>query len=186
MAAVLDISILSSVTSVFIFLLVFIGGWGVMTLADPFKDKGKSFYGIISFLIAILVVLSKGVTGVILFATPWLVVLGLVAFFFLFFAKMFMVSEGDITSAMKGSFGWFIFFIALIMVFAIGTSLGPSLTKAQFPNQGTTNGTVTPGAPGSTATADFGSNLLFTLFNPKIVGVLFMFLLGTLTILLIK
>jgi hypothetical protein len=193
MATVLDVSILNSFTLVIVFLLVFVGGWGMLNLTNPFKqEKGKSFYGLLAFLVAVVVVLSKKIVSIILFSTPWLVIIGLVAFFFIFTAKMFNVGDDALDWAFKHKVvGWVIFFVALILVFALGHALGPGLLSLNTPGQGiadgttdgTTDGTV---GTGGTATGDFGTNLTFTLFHPKIIAVMFMFLLGTLTVLLLN
>lgn len=213
MATVIDISILNSVTTIIVFMLVFVGGWGLMTFVDPFKgsQKGASFYGLLAFLAAVLVVLSRKTVGVILIATPWLILLLFIAFFFIFFAKVFGTSDVSLTSAFVGPVkGWLIFFVAIILLFAIGNSFGQDLLEQQVPGQappvqtgipeGSTinadgsvtlpDGTTVPAGqtiPSTgVATDDFGSNLIFTLFHPKILGVLFLFLMGTLTILLLN
>lgn len=190
MASVIDISILNSLSTIIVFVIVFIGGWGIMMVVDPFKEKGRSFYGLLSFLLAVLIVVSKTAVAVIMTATPWLMVLSLVGFFFIFFAKMFGKGDADISASFGKSFGWVIFFVAVILIFALGTSLGPGLLQAQFPNQGTTttgNGTATGEGTltGPTGTTDFGSNVVFTFFHPKILGVLFLFVLGTLAIIML-
>jgi len=186
MATVIDISVLNSVTTVIVFLIIFVGGWGVLLASDPMKGKGKSFYGLISFLIALVVVLSKTAVSIILFSTPWLIIVGLVAFFLIFFAKMFGVGDSVIATAFENKIGWLIFFTALIVVFAIGTALGPDLLKFTAPGQATTTTVNGTAVPSTTASSDFGSNLALTLFHPKIIAVMFMFLLGTLTILLLN
>lgn len=180
MATVLDISILNSFTIVVVFLLVFVGGWGVLMYADPFKEKGKNFYGLIAFFIAVLTVVSKGVMDIILFSTPWLVFLVLIGFFFIFFAKMFFVSESSLRDAMTGPVkGWLIFFVAIIMLFGFAFTYGQSLLSSTVPTQETTVSST------DTGSGSFGGNLLSTLFHPKILGVLFMFMLGTLAILML-
>jgi hypothetical protein len=176
--ATIDISILSSVSTVIVFMLVFVGSWGMMMLVDPFKDKGRSFYGIMAFLLAVLIVLSRKAVNVILIATPWLMILGLLGFFFLFFAKMF---DGDVKIPIgKASvWGWVVFFVAIIFLFAIGNSFGQDLLSAQAPGQTTTtettvvleDGTVV-NSGSAVASDDFGRNLTLTLFHPKILGVL--------------
>jgi hypothetical protein len=211
MATVIDISILNSVTIIIVFMLIFVGGWGMLSWVDPFKDKGKSFYGLLAFLLAVLVVLSRKTVSVILVATPWLILLLLIAFFFIFFAKVFGTSDSTITWAFNNkALGWVIFFVALILVFAIGNSFGQDLLASSVPGQPVpttlpegsvvnADGSVilpdgsivvpdeTGAVPGgSVATGNFGTNLVATLFHPKILGVLFLFLLGTLTILLLN
>lgn len=216
MATVIDISILNSVTIIIVFMLVFIGGWGMMSWVKPFGDgKGASFYGLIAFLVAILVALSRKTVSVILTATPWLILLLFIAFFFIFFAKVFGTADSSITNAFTGPVkGWLIFFVAVIILFAIGGSYGQDLLATTVPSQGApvdvnnlpegtivnsdgtivmpdgslivpdATGTVSPDA--GVATGSFGTNLIATLFHPKILGVIFLFLLGTLTILLLN
>lgn len=203
--ATIDISILNSVTIIIVFMLIFVGGWGVLQVANPFKDAGKSLYGLMAFLLAVLMVLSSNTVEIVLFATPWLILLALIGFYFIFYARMFGTSEGDITNVFKNKLvGWMVFLGALVIVFAIGSSYGPELADA------TTPGTVVPTVPTNTgevivtedgtvivnddtsvvgpatATNDFGRNLTMILFHPKILGVAFLFLLGTLTILLLN
>jgi len=193
--ATLDISILNSVSTVIVFMLVFVGTWGMLSLIDPFKDKARSFYGIIAFLAAILVVLSTKTVNVILMATPWLMLLGMIAFFFLFFARLFGGNDIQIPIGEPRVYGWVIFFVAIVLLFAIGNSFGQDLLSAQAPGVAPTtepvvleNGTVIegPGAYSAVASNDFGRNLTLTLFHPKILGILFLFILGTLAILLLQ
>ncbi len=182
-------------------MLIFVAGWGLLRVVNPFKDAASSFYGLMAFLIAVLLVLSGKVVRIITTATPWLIVIGMIGFFFIFFSRMFGVSEDTISGAFKDrGVGWLIFFVALVIVFAIGTSFGQDLLSAQTPTQTNPNTNVTylPDGttvvstdPGSvvgsgTASSDFGRNLVLTIFHPKILGVLFLFILGTLTILLLN
>ena len=193
MATVIDISLLNSVSILIVFVLVFVGGWGLMLVVDPFKDKGKSFYGLIAFLLALVMIMNRKSVQVVMTATPWLMIVVLIAFFFIFFAKMFGADDGSILTEAGKNKGWVIFFVILILVFALGSSLGPDLLPATLPNQGSsvqiTNGTYVNGTyvpASSTASGDFNTNVVLTLFHPKILGVIFLFLLGTLTIILLN
>ncbi len=199
--AQIDISLLGTATNIIIFMLVFVGGWGVLQVANPFKDAGKSLYGLLAFLVAIVVVMSRQMVSVITFATPWFILLGLVGFFFIFFAKMFGSADSSITNAWEGrGVGWLIFFVSLIVIFALGNSFGQDLLSKTQPGQPTQSvvpvetlpdGTVIVQDTGSVAgpgtnSNDFGQNLVLTLFHPKILGVMFLFLMGTLTILMLN
>jgi hypothetical protein len=185
-------------------MLFFVGGYGLLNAVNPFKDK--KIYGILAFLIAVVMVLTPQAVQVVMTATPWLVILVMMGFFFIFYSMMFGVKEEGITAIIKGSKGWLIMFVVIIFLFAIGTSFGPSLTKLSAPDT-SAQPTINPNEPvfdaqgnivpagsigatgtnnGGVATGDFGTNLIFTLFNPKILGVLFIFLLGTLTVILLN
>lgn len=204
--ASIDISLLNSVSTIIVFMLFFVGGYGLLNAVNPFKDK--KIYGILAFLLAIVMVLTPQAVQVIMTATPWLVILVMIGFFFIFYAKMFGVDDGGVTRIITGAGkGWLIVFAVIIFLFAIGTSFGPSLTKLSAPDASAqpsidpnepvfdAQGNIVPagsldagasGANGGVATGDFGTNLIFTLFNPKILGVLFIFLLGTLTVILLN
>jgi len=111
---------------------------------------------------------------------------------------------------------WMIVLLIIVILFSVGGALGPGLLSAQTPGQGSqtpntgnlsptepvfdANGNLVPagsigqgtgqGSSGiptaGVATDDFGSNLIFTLFHPKVLGVLFLFLLGAMTIVLLN
>lgn len=197
--ATIDISLINAVSPVIVFLLLFIGGWGILRMVNPFKKAGESLYGILAFLIALIMVMNRTSVAVIMTATPWLIVVSMLAFFFIFFAMMFGASAKDITIEAGKNKGWIIFFVMLIFVFSIGAAFGPGLLASQpTSTSGTTitadntsaatsqGAYVVDGQNVGTATNDFGTNLVFTIFNPKIIGMLFLFILGTLTILLLS
>lgn len=208
--ATIDISLLGLASPIIVFLLFFIGGWGVLQMVNPFKDVGKSLYGLLALLIALALSLSPVMVGIIMSATPWLVFLVMIGFFMIFFAMMFGVKQDTITNAFKGpGQAWMIVLVLIIILFSVGGALGPGLLSAQTPGQGSgntggnsdvpaaepvfdENGNIVPAGQGSaggsggptspTATDDFGTNLIFTLFHPKVLGVLFLFILASLTI----
>jgi hypothetical protein len=197
-----------------------------MQKVDPFKGAGKNFYGILAFILAIILSVSPVMVKFTLTATPWLVILVMVGFFIVFFSSMFGVKEASLTGAFTGQGkGWFIVLLIIVILFSIGSAVGPALLTARTPGQSAEMGSGVPVSPdepvfdangnlvsagsllapdsGSsvaggaggvvsgvtrqgTATDNFGTNLIFTLFNPKVVGVLFLFILGSLTIILIN
>lgn len=204
MATVLDISILSNLSVIFIFIAIFVMGWGLLYFINPFQFKDenkKKVYSVLSFAISFLVILSPGVLGLMVFAIPWLTVILLAAFFLLFFARMFNPElSGENLIKMPVVYGFMIFFAALIFLFGLGGIFGQSLLETQpgvdnggfttpedtfVPVDQTGGGTLSPGNTGAPASNDFGANIILTLFHPNILGMLFMMLLGTVTILLI-
>ena len=211
--ATIDISLLSVASPIIVFLLFFIGGWAILQAVAPFKEAGKNFYGLLSFLIAIVLSLSSSMVQVVLTATPWLVFIVMIGFFIIFFSLMFGVKQDDIMKMFWGKgWGWFIVLLIIIILFSVGGALGPGLLGATTPGSGSQTGgapvnpdepvfdaqgnlvpagSINPGTTGSgtqagTATNDFGTNLIFTLFNPKVLGLLFLFILGALTIVIIN
>jgi hypothetical protein len=208
--ATIDISLLGAISPIVVFLLFFVGGWGVLVTVNPFKGKGSNFYGLLAFLLAIIMVLTPVTTKVVMSATPWLILLIMIGFFLIFYAMMFGVKEDSIRNIMLGTGkGWLITLVVIVMLFALGGALGPGLTKLSVPDQASPSAGVDPNEPvfdangnivpagsvgagttttgqAGTATGDFGTNLVFTLFNPKVLGLLFLFILGTLTVIMLN
>ncbi len=207
MATVLDFSILGSLSVVFVFLAVFIGAWGLLSTTDMLglKDK-KSVYAVLALAIAFLVVLSQNVLNLVAFTMPWFAVLTFVGFFMLFFAKMFNPNLNGAELIRKSEVhGFLIFFTAIIVIFGLANSFGQQLLEKQpgvttadqisgntMPtntfvpvNQSSATNASNTASTTAPSTGNIGSNIVLTIFNPKILGMLFMMLLGTVTILLI-
>lgn len=208
MATVLDISILSNLSIIFVFIAVFVAGWGLLYFVNPFgfKDENKKkVYSVLAFALAFIVILSPAVLGLMVFSIPWLTIILMGAFFLLFFAKMF--DPNLPTKDLIGKpvvLGFLIFFTALVFLFGMGGIFGQALLETQpgvaeevdraTGQNGPTDSFVpvhemrpsnggTPRTP--TQSEDFGANLILTLFHPNILGMLFMLLLATITILLL-
>ena len=205
--AVLDFSILSSLSVIFVFLAVFITGWGVSMMIDPFKlgDDRKKIYSLLAFALAFIIILSRPVLAIISFSIPWFTVLLMIGFFMLFFSKM--LSPDLDVSELAGKpnvYGFLIFFTGIILLFGMAGVFGQSLLEKQpgvtAADQitGETQPTdqfvpvdefVPQEKQGVSAVVapqgDLGSNIVLTLFHPNVLGMLFMLILATITILLI-
>ncbi len=205
MATVLDISILNNLSIVFVFVAVFTAGWGLLYFVNPFgfkDDNKKKVYSVLAFALTFIVILSPTVLGLIVFSIPWLTMVLMVAFFLLFFAKMFDTGLAtDKLIRMPVVYGFLIFFVAVIVLFGLGGTFGQTLLETQpgvADQVDAANGQTTPTdtfipagevrpAPSQPLTqeSDFGTNLILTLFHPNILGMLFLMVLGTVTILLL-
>ncbi len=210
MSTVLDYSILSDFSIIFIFLTVFLAGLGLMRYIDFFKMGSDSkLYAVLAFALSFIVVMSPTVVDIFTFAIPWLSIVLLIGFFLLFFAKMFntdldtayLIGQGPV-------YGFLIAFVVIIFLFALSFSFGQDLLEEQpgFRDldriQGETvprdtfvpEGQVPPAFEGQSSVSqqraaqdqrDLGSNIVLTLFHPRILGMLFVILIATATILLI-
>ena len=216
MATVLDFSILTNFSAVFIFLTIFLAGWGLFLKTDFFGlgDEGKKVYSLMAFALAFLVILSPTVIEIFAFAIPWLTLLLFIAFFMLFFVLMFnpdfetgwLINQGT-------TYGFLITFVVIIMLFAFANSFGQDLLEQQpgytegqqvadqVDAQGMPQDTFVPedevqestlegqqgvsNAAGGPAQRDIGSNIVLTIFHPKVLGMFFVLVLATITMLLI-
>lgn len=176
---------------IFIFLLVFAVVFGLLSYINPFKDERKGIYGIMAFVIAILVTITSTAVQVIKNLTVWFFVFGLAAFFIIFIFGVFGLKEKEWLGAMtKGSgYVWVIIISVIIILFALSSAFGQRLLEKQ---PGTTTGTGTS-ATGTTVTGEptggsveqgnsFADNVLQTLINPKVLGLLMVLFVGVFTI----
>ena len=190
MATLLDAGLLENFGVVFIVLLVFLIVFGMMEYIKPFGEAKRGLHGIIAVAIAFVFIISKLATRMVSFMVPWFMVLAIFVFFMLFIVRMFGAGEGDMKKLIKDSnvYIWLIVFGALILIFAISSAFGQSLlekgtgttaTVTVTPTNATTGtdtGTGIIAGTTSTATPSFQTNLLNTLRHPKVIGLLFVFL----------
>ncbi len=157
MATILSAELLSYISPVLMFIFIFAILYSVL---QKFESFGKnqpinaaiSFAGALLFLIVPL--MRDFVTGVI----PWLVIMILVIVVILMILMFMGYKETDIVSYMKeNSFGAVITtIVVLIFLIVLAKVVGPSFL--QYP---------TPAEAGIT------SNIKRVLFNPKVLGVIF-------------
>lgn len=202
MATFLDVSILGFFGVVFSFLLVFVIIFGLLSLVKPFGDKQAGIYGIIAIAFAILSVSNINVLRMIAFVTPWFFILIFIGFIILFALMIFGWKMEDIAErATKTNMKTYVIvIIVVVIIFGVGNAFGQETLEAGTgqTGSGTSNTTITnndaivqnpgnlpdirntatPGTPESTATDDFGTNVLNTLINPQVLGMILIILVG--------
>jgi hypothetical protein len=189
MATFLDVGLLENFGAIFIVLLVFLIVFGLMEYIKPFGEAKRGLHGIIAVAIALVFIVSKVATKMVSFMVPWFMVMAIFVFFMLFIVRMFGAGEGDMKKLIKDSnvYVWLIVFGVLILIFAISSAFGQSLlekgagTTVTVTASNVTAGTGTGAdqtiaGTTSTATPSFQTNLLNTLRHPKVIGLLFVFL----------
>ncbi|MCK4669593.1 MAG: hypothetical protein KAT43_00195 [Nanoarchaeota archaeon] len=185
MATFLDIGLLQFASPIFIFLLVFLI---VYALLDKFKlisdDQGVN--AIIAFAVACLTLLSKQVTAILFYVSPWFVVMFIFILFGMMAFRFSGVPETAITEYMsKMSLVHYLILVSIILIIfaAIGTLFGPSLIPQAGAGATTTAPAVTEAptlGPGVTpadtigipadAQAAYQQEVQKVLFHPKILG----------------
>lgn len=196
MATFLDIGILRNFSVIFTWLLMYVAIYGFLEVINPFGKDKKNFHALVALAISFLGILSKSARYFVEFITPWFLVLILVLFFIIFIVRMFGLGEGDMVKVIKDSitYTWLLVIIVLIVFIAIGSTFGQRTLEATTgtppsqpappigPEAGQTLQAVQPGT-GSTATPNnYAQNVVASFFHPKVLGMLFILLLGTFTI----
>lgn len=190
MATFLDVGLLENFGVIFVILLVFLILFGILEYIKAFGEGKRGLHAIISLVVALLFLVSKVATAMVKMMVPWFMVIAIFIFFVLFFVRMFGRTEADMRSLIgdPNVYPWIIIFAVLILLLALGNALGQGLLEQGEGTQAPTNYTGgAGGVPGtgfdpstgttaSTTTPSFSTNLLNTLRHPKVMGMLFVFL----------
>ncbi len=198
MASILDAGLAGIFSAVFVWLLVYAIVYGFLTWKKPFGDN-KGSYAIVAVCIAFLMAVAPPARTLVLTVAPWYVAFGVVIFFILFLVSMFGIGPDKFPDIIKDDTAktWFTIICVVIAVAGLAAVFGQSSLNQQpglpaapidtngdgIPDTGSYgNAGPEPGTPGSTATGDFGTNLLNTLVHPKVLGLAATFLIAAIAV----
>ena len=162
-----------------------------MEIFQIFGEGRRGLHAIIAMCAGFIVLFSTGVVSFIQTFTPWFTMVILVIFFILFAVRMFGVKAEEITQGFFNNpsiLTWIIIFTVVIILFSLGSGFGQQSLNS---GQGTGNvsqvtATGPPIAtPGSTNTTNYNQNLYNTIFHPKVLGMLLIFLIVVIGMLLL-
>lgn len=194
MATFLDIGLFENFGVIFVILLVFLLVFGLLEYMKAFGEDKRGLHGIIAFSVALLFLVSKTATAMVKMMVPWFMVIVIFIFFTLFLVRIFGVDEGQMKKLIghKDVYPWIIIFVVLILFLSLGNALGQGLLEKGGGEQQVTNyssqlpdASVPPSVATttSTTTPKFTINLLNTLRHPKVLGMLFVALVGVFSLL---
>jgi hypothetical protein len=143
--------------------------------------ENRSLHAIIAIAAAFLVILSKDILSIINFGAPWFVMVFVFLTLLLLIYRFFGASEADLTKVIKDkTVVWTILAIGLIIVIAsISHVYGQKLLEKSSGEPGVT---VEGQANVTTEGRSFQSEMYSTIFNPKILGLLLVFLIAVFSI----
>lgn len=181
MATFLDIGLAEHFIIIFPILLVFVI---VFALLEKSKLLGenKGLHSLIALSIAIMMIFVPGLIQVVVIMAPWFVVLFLLVTFFL----MLLMAFGTNWDAISGVANmwqvphWFLLIISLIIfIGALAQVYGGAMLP--FSEEGADIAPV-GGEEITTDTGDFNQNVGRVIFHPKTIGMVFVLMVGALTI----
>ncbi len=186
MATLLDVGILDYFGSVFVVILLFAIIFGLLEATKPFGDGKRGLHGLIALFIGLLFTISQTASSMVKVMVPWFIVVMVFIFFVLLLFRMFGVTDSQFRNIIgDGSvYPWVIVLSIIVLLGALGAVFGQSFLDAGGGGSGTGNYT-SANAGGfvpettSTTTSNFSVNLMNTLRNPKIMGMVFILLTGT-------
>lgn len=167
MASVLDLGLLQYFGVIFPVLLIFVLVYAILQ-KTRFISESIAINSIIAICAAIMAALSESVIALIVFVSPWFVLLFILVLLFLLVMKTFGTTDDQILNVVTKDAGvtWTILGISIIIIFAgLAATFGQDLVdQSQSLSE-----------DGTAATSDFQSNIFETIFHPKILGVLVLF-----------
>jgi len=183
MATFLETGLLNYFSIIFPALLVFVL---VFALLQKIKILGesKSINALVAIALGFIVLLSESILSIINFAAPWFVVFFIFMVLLLVVFKLMGASDENIASVIRTDkvVQWVILAISLIIVVsALGHVYGQRLLPYTTEEVNVTE----DGEIVSTATTSFKTNVAAVFFHPKVLGLVFLFLVAMFTIALI-
>lgn len=179
----LNISFLQYFSPIFIFVLVFVMVYGILQFTK-FLGENKVIHALIGFFIAAVFLFSTEAITVVQTIAPWFTVLFIFIIFILMAYKLFGATDDQLKTLVSKSSAVQYTIIALsiiILLFGLGAGFGQKLL-----GYGTDISDVRDAASeagqGSTATSSYQTNLIATLFNPKILGMILILTIAAFTI----
>ena len=182
----INLELLQHFSPILVLILVFAIIYGVMQWAKILGDN-KVLHSIIAFIIAIFVsIFSESARIVITTLIPWLTVLAIFIVFAIMLYKIFGATDDDVKNVImeRADVQWTLFILIIILFLgALSQAFGQKQLSYTIGDQNTTTD-FTPGHPGTTNTAsgNFNQNLGATIYHPKVLGTIFLFIMGALTI----
>jgi hypothetical protein len=190
MATILDVGVLQNFSIIFAMVLVIAIVYGLLQFTNAFHGS-KGLHILIAFIVGLMLIMMPDVTKAISVMIPWFTLLFIFLVFLIMAYKIFGATDADIHGVLQDrTLIWVIIIIAIVIaISSFSTVYGQRLLTQTVPGapseapaapaQGT-SGAVTAG--GTTASGSFSGNLAATFFHPKILGMLFLFLVAVFTI----
>lgn len=166
MATVFDFGILNQFSAVFVWLLIWTVVYAVLQVTKVL-GANKGLDALIAICVAFFFTLSPELTKVIATMAPWFVIFIMFLFFIWLLGMFIGMSQSELRDAFgkeSGAF-WWIFSIGLIiLIYAVSKVFGQSLLE---------------GGGGNATSQGFAANVMQTIFNPKLLGVVLLLIIAS-------
>ncbi|PIN86589.1 hypothetical protein COV19_03660 [Candidatus Woesearchaeota archaeon CG10_big_fil_rev_8_21_14_0_10_44_13] len=157
--------------------------YAVMQWTKMFGES-KGLHMLIGLILGFFVIMIPDITELISIMIPWFVLLFIFILLMIMAYKIFGASDDDVLSALKSSDKMIIYVIVIVGIIIVIASFSSVYGQKFLSGSGKTgDGTAT--GTGSTTTSDFSKNIGATFFHPKVIGLIFIFLVAAFTIALL-
>lgn len=210
MATFLDVGLMKYMSRIFTFLLVFAIIYGLLEHKKVLGDN-KGIHAIIAFVIGAFAIITPAANSLIEFFTPWFFMIIVISFLLLLTLFMFGETEQHISKVFQEKeLVWYVVIaVIIILLFGFGSVFGQGLLSARTgetsssedsgsggsastsavssdagDSSSDTTGSTSTSAAGasSVATGSNRANVIATMYHPKVLGLMLMFLVAMFTI----
>ena len=175
----IDLSLIVSLKRIFPFLLVWVVIYALLEWRDIFGKDKKGIRALTAFVVAMIFLVSSEASLIIEYMTPWFTIMIIFVMLMLMIFKMFGASDSTIKTMIESnqSVIYWIIFVSILIFFA-------ALGKVYFTTPLPTGEQLAAGVGATDATvAGTGEGAFWqTLFHPKILGTMLIFLIATFAI----
>lgn len=183
----LELGFLQYFSPIFVFVLVFVTVYAMFQFTK-FMGENKILHALIALFVSIIFLFSTAATTVVMFIAPWFTIFFVFIIFMIMAYKLFGATDEQIKTVItKWHAGqYFIAAIAIIiMLFGLGAGLGQKMLAYTQPEAAEVSEGEEAAATvseGGVATSSYMQNLATTIFHPKILGMVLLLIIASLTI----
>lgn len=176
--------LLEKFSVIFTMILVMVVVYAIMQWTKMLGES-KGVHMLIGLIFGLFVIMVPDISSLISVMIPWFVLLFIFILLMIMAYKIFGATDDDILGALKSSDKMIIYVVIIIsIIIVIGSFSSVYGQKLLSKGGGAVENGVAP-EPGSTATSSFTSNIGATFFHPKVIGLIFIFLVAAFTIALL-
>jgi len=182
MASVVDLGLIGQFSDIFSIIFIFLIVYSVLEVTK-ILGQNRGVHSLVALMVALVCAVNPNVLSVISNMSPWFVLLLVFILFMMVSATFAGFSQDNVLEALGGKPGaafWIIIVSILILAMVLGNVFGQSFLTGF--NSGGGNETSVDGGNGGTDGGTFKENLGNTLFHPKVLGLLLIFLIASFAI----
>ena len=176
-------ALLEKFSIIFTLILVMVIVYAIMQWTKMFGES-RGIHMIVGLIFGLFVIMIPDITQLISTMIPWFVLLFIFLLLMIMAYKIFGATDDDILGALRSSDKTIIYVVIIIAIIIIIASFSSVYGQRFLTGKKAVVGEGVP-EPGSTATTSFASNIGATFFHPKVIGLIFIFLVAAFTIALL-
>jgi len=181
----IDLGIVGYFSPILLVIFVFAVIYGVMQWSKLLGDN-KVVHSVIAFIAAIFVaIISPSSATMLGLLIPWFTAIGIFLVLTIMLYKIFGTTDDQLRKVVSMPMVYWTMFIIVIIIFlgALSQAFGQrqlSLTSGE--NMTSTGIDINRPDDLDTGTGNFNQNMAATFYNPKVLGMILLFLVGALTV----